>query len=154
MRPLRGREPEGMWNLLSIVREMFRREDRNAVPLLEIITEECLNCDQVIYFCRSIIHYISNSSYSCSLHSFKLSVFQILVWWFNTKVALHNGNSGHGGKHHSVNSNAHACQHAGSSLCDEIVFLWRLAALNPGLSPDERCILHSQFKVYESGIPM
>lgn len=48
LRPLRGREPEGMWNLLSIVREMFRREDRNAVPLLEIITEECLNCDQVI----------------------------------------------------------------------------------------------------------
>ncbi|ODM95377.1 Zinc finger SWIM domain-containing protein 8 [Orchesella cincta] len=116
LRPLRGREPEGMWNLLSIVREMFRREDRNAVPLLEIITEECLNCDQ------------------------------ILVWWFNTKVALHNGNSGHGGKHHSVNSNAHACQHAGSSLCDEIVCLWRLAALNPGLTPEERCILHSQFR--------
>ncbi|CAG7787025.1 unnamed protein product [Allacma fusca] len=116
LRPVRGREPEGMWNLLSIVREMFRREDRNAIPLLEIITEECLNCDQ------------------------------ILVWWFNTKVALHNGNAGHGGKHHSVNSNAHACQHAGASLCDEIVFLWRLAALNPGLSPEERCILHKQFK--------
>lgn len=47
LRPLRGREPEGMWNLLSIVREMFRREDRNAIPLLEVITEECLNCDQV-----------------------------------------------------------------------------------------------------------
>ena len=34
-------------NLLSIVREMMRRHDRNAVPLLEIITEECLQCDQV-----------------------------------------------------------------------------------------------------------
>ncbi|ENN82733.1 hypothetical protein YQE_00899, partial [Dendroctonus ponderosae] len=48
LRPLRGREPEGMWNLLSIIREMFKRNDRNAVPLLEIITEECLACEQVL----------------------------------------------------------------------------------------------------------
>lgn len=47
LRPLRGREPEGMWNLLSIVREMFKRNDRNAIPLLEIITEEVLACEQV-----------------------------------------------------------------------------------------------------------
>lgn len=47
LRPLRGREPEGMWNLLSIVREMYRRCDRNAIRLLEIITEECMACDQV-----------------------------------------------------------------------------------------------------------
>lgn len=54
LRPLRGREPEGMWNLLSIVREMFKRNDRNAIPLLEIITEECLACEQVytyLFFC-------------------------------------------------------------------------------------------------------
>jgi hypothetical protein len=71
--------------------------------------------------------------------------FQIMVWWFNTKVALHNGSSGHGGKH-SVNSSTHASQHACSSLCDEIVVLWRLAALNPGLSPEERELLQTQFK--------
>jgi len=47
LRPLRGREPEGMWNLLSIVREMYKRNDRNAVPLLEIVTEECMMCEQV-----------------------------------------------------------------------------------------------------------
>ena len=47
LRPLRGREPEGMWNLLSIVREMFRRNDSNAVPLLQILTEEVLSCEQV-----------------------------------------------------------------------------------------------------------
>lgn len=47
LRPLRGREPEGMWNLLSIVREMFKRNDRNALPLLEIITEEVMACEQV-----------------------------------------------------------------------------------------------------------
>ncbi|KAJ8948389.1 hypothetical protein NQ314_008429 [Rhamnusium bicolor] len=118
LRPLRGREPEGMWNLLSIVREMFKRNDRNAIPLLEIITEECLACEQ------------------------------ILIWWFNTKVALLSGNSGYGGsgggKHNNVNSNTHASQHACSSLCDEVVVLWRLAALNPGLAPTERDMLHSQ----------
>lgn len=36
-----------MWNLLSIVREMFKRNDRNAIPLLEIITEECLATEKV-----------------------------------------------------------------------------------------------------------
>uniref|UniRef100_A0AAY4DA77 SWIM-type domain-containing protein n=1 Tax=Denticeps clupeoides TaxID=299321 RepID=A0AAY4DA77_9TELE len=40
LRPLRGREPEGIWNLLSIVREMFKRRDSNAAPLLEILTEQ------------------------------------------------------------------------------------------------------------------
>lgn len=120
LRPLRGREPEGMWNLLSIVREMFKRNDRNAIPLLEIITEECMACEQ------------------------------ILIWWFITKVALLSGNSGYGGsgggKHNNVNSNTHASQHACSSLCDEVVVLWRLAALNPGLAPDERDMLHNQFR--------
>jgi hypothetical protein len=47
LRPLRGREPEGMWNLLSIVREMFKRHDRTAVPLLEVLTEEIMSCEQV-----------------------------------------------------------------------------------------------------------
>lgn len=121
LRPLRGREPEGMWNLLSIVREMFKRNDHNALQLLEIITEECMACEQ------------------------------ILVWWFFTKVALHNGFGGGGvggggGKHSNVNSNSHASQHACSSLCDEIVILWRLAALNPGISPEERKLLQQQFK--------
>ncbi|XP_069979906.1 zinc finger SWIM domain-containing protein 8 homolog isoform X3 [Penaeus vannamei] len=115
LRPLRGREPEGMWNLLSIVREMFKRNDRNAIPLLEIITEECLATEK------------------------------ILVWWVNTKVALHMGSSGHGGKN-NMNSNSHGSQYACSSLCDEIVVLWRLAALNPALSPQEREQLIAKFK--------
>uniref|UniRef100_T1J7Q0 ZSWIM8 TPR repeats domain-containing protein n=1 Tax=Strigamia maritima TaxID=126957 RepID=T1J7Q0_STRMM len=115
LRPLRGREPEGMWNLLSIVREMLRRSDRNAVPLLEILTEECLACEQ------------------------------ILIWWFYTKVSLHNSSSGHGGRN-NVNSNSHPSKHACSSLCDEIVVLWRLAALNPVLSPQERQVLATQLK--------
>lgn len=72
-------------------------------------------------------------------------VFQILVWWVNTKVALHMGSSGHGGKN-NMNSNSHGSQYACSSLCDEIVVLWRLAALNPALSPQEREQLIAKFK--------
>ena len=37
-------------------------------------------------------------------------------------------------------------QHAASSLCDEIVTLWRLAALNPALSPIQRDDLSTQLK--------
>lgn len=108
-----------MWNLLSIVREMYRRCDRNAIRLLEIITEECMATDQ------------------------------ILVWWFNTKLSLLAGTGGHsGGKHSNTHSNSNASQHACSSLCDEIVVLWRLAALNPGLAPDERDMLHAQFTAW------
>lgn len=119
LRPLRGREPEGMWNLLSIVREMYRRCDRNAIRLLEIITEECMACDQ------------------------------ILVWWFNTKLSMLVGTGGHnGGKHSNTHSNSNASQHACSSLCDEIVILWRLASLNPGLAPEERDMLHAQFTTW------
>ena len=51
LRPLRGREPEGMWNLLSIVREMFRRTDSNSIPLLEILTDEVMQCEQVRVDC-------------------------------------------------------------------------------------------------------
>ncbi|KAL0832898.1 hypothetical protein ABMA28_001045 [Loxostege sticticalis] len=115
LRPLRGREPEGMWNLLSIVREMFRRNDRNAIPLLEIITEEVMACEQII------------------------------VWWYSTKAALVAwGGGGGGGKHGGSGGNSSA-QHACSSLCDEVVVLWRLAALNPALAPHERDTLHEQF---------
>uniref|UniRef100_A0A1I8MWL1 SWIM-type domain-containing protein n=1 Tax=Musca domestica TaxID=7370 RepID=A0A1I8MWL1_MUSDO len=119
LRPLRGREPEGMWNLLSIVREMYRRCDRNAVRLLEIITEQCMACDQ------------------------------LLLWWYQTKLSLMMGSHGHsGGKHSSTHSNSKAIEHACSSLFDEIVVLWRLAALNPGLAPDERDMLHAQFTAW------
>nr|XP_011443902.2 zinc finger SWIM domain-containing protein 8 [Crassostrea gigas] len=113
LRPLRGREPEGMWNLLSIVREMLRRNDSNAVRLLEIITDEVLQCEQ------------------------------ILLWWFTTKVTNNNNNNigrGNGG------SGANATQHAASSLCDEIVTLWRLSALNPKLSPIQRDDLVVKFR--------
>ncbi|KJH51727.1 SWIM zinc finger domain protein [Dictyocaulus viviparus] len=49
MKSLRAREPEGIWNLMAIVREMFARRDENAVSLLSIITVECLaNCQLAV----------------------------------------------------------------------------------------------------------
>lgn len=108
LKPLRGREPEGIWNLLSIVKEMLRRKDSNAMLLLKVITEECLGCEQIV------------------------------VWWFYTRTsALHSqhGNHGHRANSHSQLASA---QHAGASMCDEIVNLWRLACLNPKLSPEDR----------------
>ncbi|KAJ1348091.1 hypothetical protein KIN20_003317 [Parelaphostrongylus tenuis] len=61
MKSLRAREPEGIWNLMAIVREMFARRDENAVSLLSILTVECLaNC-------------------------------QVLIWWYATKLVQNGG---------------------------------------------------------------
>lgn len=48
LRPLRGREPEALWNLISIIKEMFRKRDKNSIPLLKIMTDECMMLDQMI----------------------------------------------------------------------------------------------------------
>ena len=65
-----------MWNLLSIVREMYKRNDRNSIPLLESVTLQCLE------------------------------TAQIMVWWFNTKVALQQTGQGK----HNVNSSSQVRQ--------------------------------------------
>ncbi|CAF0729450.1 unnamed protein product [Didymodactylos carnosus] len=57
LRPLRGKEPEGMWNLLQIIAEMLARHDQNGIQLLEILTKQCLAQEQ------------------------------IMQWWFTTKVS-------------------------------------------------------------------
>ena len=86
----------------------------------------------------------NNFLYSLCIKS-ALVIFQILIWWFNTKIsASHTSNGGHslrGGQNSSSSS-----QHAASSLCDEIVALWRLCALDPAFSPMQRDDLQTQFK--------
>ena len=62
---------------------------------------------------------------------------QIVIWWVNTKLALHSGGSGHAAKNHAA-SNSQASQHACASLCEEIVVQWRLAALSATLSQTDR----------------
>ncbi|KAM3726124.1 Zinc finger SWIM domain-containing protein [Dirofilaria immitis] len=120
-RPHRAKEPEGLWNLLSIVREMFKRRDENATSLLHIITEECLACSQV------------------------------LIWWYQTALSQ----SGQWtlcppstNKSSSLMSNQKTPQLNCASLCDEIVQLWRLAALNPRLTSFEREQLTSFIQIY------
>ncbi|XP_037126735.1 zinc finger SWIM domain-containing protein 8 isoform X1 [Syngnathus acus] len=114
LRPLRGREPEGIWNLLSIVREMFKRRDSNAAPLLEILTEHCLTYEQII------------------------------SWWYSVRTsASHSSASGHTGR---TNGQSDVAAHACASMCDEIVVLWKLAVLDPTISPCRRLELASQLK--------
>uniref|UniRef100_A0AAQ6AJ39 SWIM-type domain-containing protein n=1 Tax=Amphiprion ocellaris TaxID=80972 RepID=A0AAQ6AJ39_AMPOC len=114
LRPLRGREPEGIWNLLSIVREMFKRRDSNAAPLLEILTEQCLTYEQII------------------------------SWWYSVRTsASHSSASGHTGR---SNGQSEVAAHACASMCDEMVVLWRLAVLDPTMSPCRRMELASQLK--------
>ncbi|KAL3982274.1 hypothetical protein ACH3XW_46540 [Acanthocheilonema viteae] len=120
-RPHRAKEPEGLWNLLSIVREMFKRRDENATSLLHIVTEECLACSQV------------------------------LIWWYQTALSQ----SGQWtlcppstNKSSSLMSSQKTPQLNCASLCDEIVQLWRLAALNPRLSSFEREQLTSFIQIY------
>ena len=67
-----------------------------------------------------------------------------MVWWFNTKVALQQA----GQVKHNVNSNSQACQNACASMCDEVVTLWKLAALNPCISPAERETLKQRLIQY------
>ncbi|ESO11610.1 hypothetical protein HELRODRAFT_190028 [Helobdella robusta] len=139
LRPLRGREPEGIWNLLLIIREMYRRRDENGMPLLEILTEELIDCDVV------------------------------LTWWYNNKMHIHhhNNNHHHGANHnngggagnralHNNNGGGQACssatQYAAASVCDELVSLWKCSALNPLLPDQERESLYHQLKSYHAQV--
>ncbi len=113
LRPLRGREPEGMWNLISIVKEMFRKHDKNSIPLLKIITGVCVGLESVLQL------------------------------WFLVKVSpLYNdksiGNNNGASSNQRQNQNHTPPVHqACAILLDEIVSLWRVACLNPLLSPEE-----------------
>ena len=72
------------------------------------------------------------------------------VWWFNTKIALTGRGAGAGGK--QVNSNSQASQNACASLCDEVVTLWKLAAINPCISPGERSTLRERLIQYHLNV--
>ena len=53
---------------------------------------------------------------------------------------------------HNVNSNSQACQNACASMCDEVVTLWKLAALNPCISPAERETLKQRLIQYHKTV--
>jgi hypothetical protein len=91
------------------VKEMFKRGDENATSLLHVITQDCISVDQ------------------------------LLLWWYLTQLA-HSGlwyASNHKNAA-SLHSHAITTQYHTNALFEEIVRLWRLAALNPQLSHIER----------------
>ncbi|KAH7729235.1 SWIM zinc finger family protein [Aphelenchoides avenae] len=123
MKPLRSREPNALWNLLSIVEEMFKRNDENATILLHAITEHCL------------------------------AVPQMLTWWYQTSL-LRSGfwrlNASCYKSHlHALMSST---QYNAGFLCDHIVQLWRLAALNPRLTCFEKDQLASLLQMYHQTV--
>lgn len=59
--------------------------------------------------------------------------FQIISWWYSVRTsASHSSASGHTGR---SNGQSEVAAHACASMCDEMVVLWRLAVLDPNMSP-------------------
>ncbi|VDD79724.1 unnamed protein product [Mesocestoides corti] len=48
LRSLRAYEPRGAWDLLVVIVDMRRRDDRNAVPLLEVVTRCLLEMEEIM----------------------------------------------------------------------------------------------------------
>lgn len=108
MRTQLAHSPEPLWKLLEIVVHMLKRGDENATTLLHAITVHCLCVDQV------------------------------LMWWYQTRLVASGhwiiGNTAQRGQC----SQNQLQRGAANTLCEEIVRLWRLAALNPKLNAPER----------------
>ncbi|VDN45337.1 unnamed protein product, partial [Dibothriocephalus latus] len=47
LRSLRSNEPRGIWDLLSVISDMFRRHDKNGVPILDVLTRCMLEMEEV-----------------------------------------------------------------------------------------------------------
>lgn len=72
-----------------------------------------------------------------------------MVWWFNTRVALQGGGPSGSKQHAGTAGNSNTASHACALLCDEMVTLWRLAALNPSISPDHKAALKIKFNDWQ-----
>ena len=128
LRPIRGKEPEPVWNLLSIIRELCSRQDPNAMLLLDIITQQCVNIDSLViwwFTSRTAAHYYPNSA-------------------TRTNAANSNRNRTSG----SVVSSTVAGQQCCATLMDEIVDLWTLLLLNPRLGVNEKASLVQTMRLY------
>lgn len=63
IRLLLDRDPESIWNLMSMVRGMFKRKDTNGIILLEIITSEVLIGQLVCLFQYKILYSLVLNTY-------------------------------------------------------------------------------------------
>ncbi|BHF75902.1 hypothetical protein SprV_0501900000 [Sparganum proliferum] len=48
LRSLRSNEPRGVWDLLSVISDMFRRHDKNGVPILDVLTRCMLEMEEIM----------------------------------------------------------------------------------------------------------
>uniref|UniRef100_A0A5S6Q2K3 SWIM-type domain-containing protein n=1 Tax=Trichuris muris TaxID=70415 RepID=A0A5S6Q2K3_TRIMR len=140
LRPFRGREPEGLWNLLFIVREMIRRRDNNAIRLLHIVTAGCVANAQVLewWYRTKVVDVAFRSSISSFCESLKNMCVDVNHATVKTKM--------------NPNSQLFAAKYSCSLLMDEIVRLWRLVALNPVMSNRERRTLAYNLSQFQSAV--
>ena len=124
LRPIKGHEPEAVWNLLAIVKELCRKHDSNALLLLDIITQQCISIDTLV------------------------------IWWFTSRTAAHyypNATSRSASANRNrpgAASSTVAGQQCCASLLDEIVNLWTLLILNPCLGDTEKESMMHTMKLY------
>lgn len=68
---------------------------------------------------------------------------KIISWWYSVRTsASHSSASGHTGR---SNGQSEVAAHACASMCDEMVVLWRLAVLDPTMSPCRQVLQASKF---------
>lgn len=118
LQPLKDRQPDGIWNLVSIVREMLTRRDKNSIPLLKLITCECIEIDQILQYWFLVKAFQLNSDKSI----------------MNTVTVFSQKSNSSSHANMAQTSPVHQrC----ASLMDEIVTLWRIACLDPYIEEEK-----------------
>ena len=111
LRPLRAKDPESIWNLLDIVRNLFQVEDPNATKVLQILTEECLN------------------------------FHQLALWWFTSETQNDEDPYSRSRDNNRSSTNLPATEvakHTGAKLLEEHVSLWKVVVMNPKINDREK----------------
>ncbi len=129
LRPLTSREPEGIWNLLDIVRDLFKSRDSNANEILKILTEECLN------------------------------FHQLALWWFtsDTEDGEHTADVRSAGTSNpnyagpNLTSTEFA-KHTGARLLSESVNLWKVALMNPAIKEGDKKSLKVKLEAWQRSV--
>ncbi|KAL3101879.1 hypothetical protein niasHS_003288 [Heterodera schachtii] len=116
-----ARQPESIWNLLGMVREMLQRMDANGPTLLRIITEQCLALDTM------------------------------LLRWYQVSLSIsgHWHLAGNPNGQRSNAQQNQSRQLSIYLLFQELTALWRLVALNPRLCPEEQVRLRLLLQLYQ-----
>ncbi|KRZ17819.1 Zinc finger SWIM domain-containing protein 8 [Trichinella zimbabwensis] len=136
LRPLRCHDPEGLWNLIFIVHGMFARKDRNAISLLDLITDVCMKNMYVAcsWFLTNVAHSL-NGSYNV-VHSF----YQLSSNTSNSRLSC------------STSCQQFSTRYGCASLMDELVRTWEMAVLNMALTSRQRLALADKLYNYHFSI--